>query len=205
MAESSECPECGSQLPPDAPRRLCPQCLLNQGLMKDDLESFEALTHAQTGNSSVIANGVDGNLDHIPQVSLRDTEPGDAIPNSRLASSISPDSPGISGRYQLSGEIARGGMGAIFKGRDPDLGRDLAVKVLLEQHRDDPRLVRRFIEEARIGGQLQHPGIVPVHELGTFADHRPYFTMKLVMGRTLAALLAAHTPGRRSGPFPGHL
>ena len=93
-------------------------------------------------------------------------------------------------RYQLLGEIARGGMGAVLKGRDPDLGRDLAVKVLLEAHRDNPELVRRFVEEAQIGGQLQHPGIVPVYELGTFADRRPYFTMKLVKGRTLAALLS---------------
>ena len=97
--------------------------------------------------------------------------------------------PGGAGRYQLLGEIGRGGMGAVLKGRDPDLGRDLAVKVLLEEHRDDPELVRRFVEEAQIGGQLQHPGIVPVYELGQFADGRPYFTMKLVKGRTLAALL----------------
>ena len=62
------------------------------------------------------------------------------------------------GRLQLLGEIARGGMGAVLKGRDPDLGRDLAVKVLLESHRDKPELIRRFIEEAQIGGQLQHPG-----------------------------------------------
>ena len=74
--------------------------------------------------------------------------------------------PGESGRYQLLGEIARGGMGAVLKGRDPDLGRDLAVKVLLEAHRERPELVRRFVEEAQIGGQLQHPGIVPVYELG---------------------------------------
>ncbi len=80
-------------------------------------------------------------------------------------------------------------MGAVLKGRDPDLGRDLAVKVLLEGHRGNPDLLRRFVEEAQIGGQLQHPGIVPVYELGTFADSRPYFTMKLVKGRTLAALL----------------
>ena len=57
-------------------------------------------------------------------------------------------------------------MGAVLKGRDADLGRDLAVKVLLEEHRDKPELVRRFVEEAQIGGQLQHPGIVPVYELG---------------------------------------
>src|SRR5262249_23041716 len=94
-------------------------------------------------------------------------------------------------RYQLFGEIARGGMGAILRGRDVDLGRDLAVKVLLESHKDKPELVKRFVEEAQIGGQLQHPGVVPVYELGAFADRRPFFTMKLVKGRTLADLLRA--------------
>jgi tetratricopeptide (TPR) repeat protein len=92
-------------------------------------------------------------------------------------------------RYQLSGEIARGGMGAVLRGRDVDLGRDLAVKVLLEKHADRPEVVRRFIEEAQIGGQLQHPGVVPVYDIGRFGD-RPFFTMKLVKGKTLAALLA---------------
>ncbi len=80
-------------------------------------------------------------------------------------------------------------MGAVLKGRDNDLGRDLAVKVLLESHRDKPELIRRFVEEAQIGGQLQHPGIVPIYELGTFADRRPFFAMKLVKGRTLSSLL----------------
>ena len=94
------------------------------------------------------------------------------------------------GRYQLQGEIARGGMGAILKGRDVDLGRDLALKVLLESHQGNPEVVSRFVEEAQIGGQLQHPGIVPVYELGTFPepDRRPYFAMKLVKGQTLAAI-----------------
>jgi tetratricopeptide (TPR) repeat protein/tRNA A-37 threonylcarbamoyl transferase component Bud32 len=95
------------------------------------------------------------------------------------------------GRYRLMGEIARGGMGAILKGRDLDLGRDLAVKVILDEHRDQPEMVRRFVEEAQIGGQLEHPGIVPVHEIGRFADGRLFIAMKLVQGRTLAAVLAA--------------
>ncbi len=51
-------------------------------------------------------------------------------------------------------------------------------------------MVRRFVEEAQIGGQLQHPGIVPIYELGAFADRRPFFSMKLVKGHTLAGLLA---------------
>ena len=50
-------------------------------------------------------------------------------------------------------------------------------------------MVRRFVEEAQIGGQLQHPGIVPIYELGTFGDRRPFFSMKLVKGHTLAELL----------------
>jgi len=91
--------------------------------------------------------------------------------------------------YQLMGEIARGGMGSILKGHDTDLGRDVAIKVLREEIAGNSTAVQRFVEEAQIGGQLQHPGIVPVYELGLMADDRPYFTMKLVKGRTLAELL----------------
>ena len=82
-------------------------------------------------------------------------------------------------------------MGAVLKGRDPDLGRDVALKVLREDFRDNADMVRRFVEEAQIGGQLQHPGIVPIYEMGTFGDRRPFFSMKLVKGDTLARLLAA--------------
>ncbi len=99
------------------------------------------------------------------------------------------------GNYQLLGEIARGGMGVILKGHDTDLGRDVAVKVLDGELAKRPAVVQRFVEEAQIGGQLQHPGIVPVYELGLMADDRPYFTMKLVKGRTLAALF-----GQRKSP-----
>ncbi len=106
------------------------------------------------------------------------------------------------GRLRLLGEIARGGMGAILKGRDEDLGRDLTVKVLLEAHCDHPDLVRRFVEEAQICGQLQHPGIVPIYEMGTFDDRRPYFSMKLVKGKTLAELLSER--GRHSTPSLPH-
>ncbi len=108
------------------------------------------------------------------------------------------------GRNLLFDEIGRGGMGAVFKGRDTELGRELAVKVLLDQHRDRPDLVQRFLEEAQIAGQLQHPGVAPVYELGRFADNRPYFTMKLVKGHTLAELLRQRTDVRQDlGRFLG--
>jgi serine/threonine-protein kinase len=101
------------------------------------------------------------------------------------------------GRYEFHGEIGRGGVGAILHAHDRSLKRDLALKVLLEKHLDQPDTIRRFVEEAQIGGQLQHPGLVPVYERGTFADGRPYFTMKLVKGQTLAALLSER-------PDPAH-
>ncbi len=95
-------------------------------------------------------------------------------------------------RYRFDGEIARGGMGAVLRGRDVDLGRALAVKVLLEKYANRPDVARRFIEEAQIGGQLQHPGVVPIYDIGRFGD-RPFFTMKLVKGQTLTAILGERT------------
>ena len=105
-------------------------------------------------------------------------------------------------RYQLQGEIARGGMGAILRGRDLGLGRELAIKVLLESHQANPQIVQRFVEEAQIGGQLQHPGIVPIYELGALPDQRPFIAMKLVKGQTLAALLAERTRLASGGRQP---
>ena len=94
------------------------------------------------------------------------------------------------GRYTVEGEIARGGVGVVLKARDPDLGRDVALKVLREEQATQPDVLQRFVEEAQIGGQLQHPGVVPVYELGLGSDQQPYFVMKLVKGKTLASLLA---------------
>jgi hypothetical protein len=96
----------------------------------------------------------------------------------------------FSGGYQLLDEVARGGMGVVLRARDPGFGRMLAVKVLLPAHQRNPDLERRFLAEARLTGQLQHPGIPPVHELGRLTDGRPFFAMKLVQGQTLEELLA---------------
>ena len=135
----------------------------------------------------------------VPRVLLRDTDV-DATSIIRPASAEVPSNADTAGRYQFFGEIGRGGVGAVLKGRDPDLGRELAVKVLLEKHCNDAEMVCRFVEEAQIAGQLQHPGIVPIYELGTFSDRRPYFAMKLVKGRTLAGLVAERPSERHELP-----
>lgn len=102
-------------------------------------------------------------------------------------------------RYLVRREIGRGGMGSILEVWDDDLKRPLAMKVVLATHEplphprqgDDSRRVARFLEEARVTSKLDHPGIVPVHELGLDDAGRPYFTMKLVEGTTLADVLDA--------------
>src|SRR5262249_17129693 len=92
-------------------------------------------------------------------------------------------------RYQVREEIGPGGMGLVLRGHDTAMDREVACKVLLAPQPDPIDLRQRFAEEARISGRLQHPGIVPVYDMGRAADQRPYFTMKLVRGRTLATLL----------------
>jgi serine/threonine-protein kinase len=94
------------------------------------------------------------------------------------------------GRYRLEERIGSGGMGDVYRAHDPDFRRPLAVKILKDEFKDRPDLVARFLEEAQITGQLQHPGVPPVHELGRLPDGRPFLAMRLVEGRTLADLLA---------------
>ncbi|HYQ44203.1 MAG TPA: serine/threonine-protein kinase [Polyangiaceae bacterium] len=92
-------------------------------------------------------------------------------------------------RYQRRGHIDSGGMGQIESAFDPVLGRSVAVKVLQPFADEDQELARKFVAEAQITGQLDHPNIVPVYDLGEH-DDKPFIVMKLVRGRTFAALLA---------------
>lgn len=100
-----------------------------------------------------------------------------------------PDLAMLETRYDLGEEIARGGMGVVLRAYDRNLRRAVAVKVLKTGSEERPDIVRRFLQEAQIGGQLQHPGIAPVYEIGRLPNGRPFIAMKLVKGKTLATLL----------------
>jgi tetratricopeptide (TPR) repeat protein/tRNA A-37 threonylcarbamoyl transferase component Bud32 len=108
-----------------------------------------------------------------------------------VPSSLTPGEalPAQIGRYHIEGEIAHGGVGIVLRAHDSAFQRSLAVKVLLAKHRDKPDVAQRFLEEAQVMGQLQHPGIPPVYDLGELPDGRPYFALKLIKGQTLATLL----------------
>jgi tetratricopeptide (TPR) repeat protein len=91
--------------------------------------------------------------------------------------------------FELIDEIGHGGMGVVYRARDTALDRDVAVKLLSERYPADSPAAQRFLSEARITGQLQHPGIPAVHQVGTLADGRPFLAMKLIKGSTLEAIL----------------
>jgi serine/threonine-protein kinase len=199
MPADHRCLNCGAQRPGAAPAGLCPQCLLRLGLgadLSNGRRDARTTSRTPVGPTTSVLDVLTATAGPLPRIELHETEGADRPdPLEKPNSSEMPDPADRPARLQLFGEIARGGMGAVLRGRDPDLGREVAIKVLLDGHRHKPDLIRRFVEEAQIGGQLQHPGVVPVYELGTFGDARPYFAMKLVKGRTFAALLA-----EREGP-----
>ena len=101
---------------------------------------------------------------------------------------------------------AQGGLGAVFVALDTELHREVALKQILDQHADDPESRQRFLLEAEITGGLEHPGIVPVYGLGTYADGRPYYAMRFIRGDSLKEAIARfhadeglkQDPGRRS-------
>jgi formylglycine-generating enzyme required for sulfatase activity/serine/threonine protein kinase len=109
-------------------------------------------------------------------------------------------------RYAIQGEVARGGMGAILRVWDEDLRRNLAMKVVLGQEGKtsgqtpavESRVLDRFLEEAQVTSQLEHPGIVPVHELGIDAQGRVFFTMRLVSGRDLERIFGLVREGQEN-------
>jgi serine/threonine-protein kinase len=103
-------------------------------------------------------------------------------------------------RYRLTRLHAKGGLGQVWLARDTELGRNVALKELRPDRSRNPNVWARFFDEARITGQLEHPGIVPVYELAKpEGDAAPFYTMRFVRGRTLAEATEAYHRRRRDG------
>src|SRR5262249_46453572 len=110
---------------------------------------------------------------------------------SSLGTDVGPATPRPAGpaaespRYTRSRLHAKGGLGQVWLATDHNLGRDVALKELRPEQGGDPALLARFVEAARITGQLEHPGIVPVYQLEPPDDGRPpFYAMKYIRGRT---------------------
>jgi len=131
-------------------------------------------------------------LEPLPPLVSAALEPGPPSLRSRLER-LSAHAHGWR-RYTVLGEVARGGMGSILRAWDESLQREVAMKVVPrdappgssdDDRHDHERRLLRFIEEARITAQLDHPGIVPVHEIGLDEQGNVFFTMPLVRGQDL--------------------
>ena len=161
------CPVCGKRLPGNAPHGLCPKCLGDLAGGRPKKSARPSASQPTTVTDTILAD-------------VRELSPN---PDRDLMSRRS------FGDYELLEEIARGGMGVVYRARQISLGRIVAVKTILTGLGASKEFIHRFRTEAAATASLQHPNIVAIHEVG-FADGQHFFAMDYVQGLTLSQLVA---------------
>jgi len=159
MAKERSCPQCGILLAEDAPAGLCPHCLFKLAL--DSVS--DAFVYPETVRSS---NTAEDDAAILPR--------GAKVP--------------YFGDYELLHEIARGGMGIVYKARQVSLNRIVAVKMMRPGHLSTDAEIQRFRTEAEAAANLHHPNIISIHEVGE-QDGLHYFSMDYIHGHNLGEML----------------
>jgi len=168
MNKKGQCFQCGAPLPADIAVAVCPQCEL-RGALNLSAEPSQILSGPD------IAAGEPSALSVAPQPVF--SQDAGVFCQKRF------------GDYELLEEIARGGMGIVYRARQVSLGRIVAVKMLLAGRIGVKDFIQRFRTESAAAASLQHPNIVAIHEVG-FAEGQHFFAMDFVEGLTLGQLVA---------------
>ena len=180
MIESPPCPRCGCQLTDDVPHGLCPACLMAVVLAAP--EGTLAREFETTGNVEETTDPLEGRADPL-------TAP--------IGAGMVPAAIRYFGDYEVHAELGRGGMGVVYRARQVSLNRPVALKLIRAGVLAGDDELRRFQNEAEALALLDHPGIVPIYEVGEH-DGQRYFSMKLVPGGNLADRLAAYRDDPRA-------
>jgi len=167
MAEENQCPQCGAELPADAPQGLCPQCLMKLGLPAD--------ANTDKANTS----------DPTSDVPTNATPPGGFVPPepAELAKQFP--------QLDIIELLGQGGMGAVYKARQKQLDRLVALKILPPQVAQTEAFAERFTREARSLARLNHPRIVSVYDFGHTEYGLYYFIMEFIDGTDLRHVIQA--------------
>ena len=186
-----------------------PDILAERGWLKpDERADIERLLErklkkhggdAKAGISEATAAGhIRQSLEAIPDSDVR-ASLMTPTPAGHVLLSTTAHSPEEGDRYTITRLHATGGIGRIWLARDATIGRDIALKDLRPERASNPAVWGRFLREAQITGQLEHPGIVPIYELGHREDGNPFYTMRFVKGRTLREAIQAYHQKRERG------
>jgi tRNA A-37 threonylcarbamoyl transferase component Bud32/tetratricopeptide (TPR) repeat protein len=182
-----------------------PELLARHGwLQPDEIADVERLLarKLKKHNGDARAGIAEATADAVVRQSL------DSVPDDGIRATVTPPArghvllttiarePDAGERYTVTRLHATGGIGRVWLARDGSLGRDVALKDLRPERAANPTVWGRFLREAQITGQLEHPGIVPVYELGRRDDGQPFYTMRFVRGRTLREAVAAYQQKR---------
>ena len=170
------CPECRAELPPDAPGGLCPRCLLQRG--------FESVLNL-VPKAAVPAHQVaPPPAENQPAASPSGTAAYHGPVTVPTPADLAPHFPHL----EILELLGQGGMGAVYKARQPKLDRLVAIKILPPEWSRDPAFAERFVREARALAKLNHPNIVAIHDFGEAGGYF-YFLMEYVDGANLRQIM----------------